>query len=826
MISGLLQDARYALRSLRRNPGFAVTAALTLSLGIGAAVALFTVVNTVLLRPLPFVNQDRLVLMWEKDDPANNPHIEVSLPNFSDWRTNANSFRDMAAIGSTTWGDVEVQRDPPVRLTVSAVSTSFFETLGAQAALGRTFLPGEGGPDAGRVMVLSHASWQQYFAADPDVVGTTVSVGAQGEPYTIVGVMPRAFQFPPGAELWTPVGRQLANVFRANALTTQQQRGLGVLYVIGRLAPGVTLEQAQAEMNVIVPRLWEAHFGRGDGRSVFMTPLADYMFGSARLALFSLLGGVMLVLLIASTNVTGLLIIRGHARRRDIAVQRALGISRARLLRYHLVETGLLAGVAGLGGVALARVAVPVLIALGPTDVPRLRDATVDGAALVLALVVTLICALAMGVVSMPRVGDASLVSWLKSGTPGATAGRSRARARDALIVAEVAMALVLVVGAGLLTSSYLNLTREDLGFRDDQVLTVGVSARDEAYPTVAQKRLVYREILSRVRGLPGVEAAGGVFLLPFEHGVVGADGGVVLEGEPLDRSAPTQRLPVAIQAVSPGYFQAMGINQVEGRTFTARDTADTPGVVVVGASLARRLWPTGDAIGQRLIAIGAEIESGDDQAWQTVVGVVDDVRYREIERSRLNLYVSMYQVPMDVQHLVVRTAGNPASMAPAVRDAVHQVDRNLVVGATTTLTSLVSGAMRPWKFNMTISTTFAMLALGLSAIGLFGTVAYSVGQRTREIGVRRALGAQAVDVVSLVWTHAMLLTLLGASIGTASALLLGESIRPLLFGVTPHDATTLASLGATLLLVCAAASLLAAWRATRIDPVTALRTE
>ena len=449
-----------------------------------------------------------------------------------------------------------------------------------------------------------------------------------------------------------------------------------------------------------------------------------------------------------------------------------------------------------------------------------------DGAALVLAFAVTLICGLAMGVVSMPRVSDASLVSWLKSGTPGATAGRSRARARDALIVAEVAMALVLVVGAGLLTSSYLNLTREDLGFRDDQVLTVGISARDEAYPTVAQKRLVYGELLSRVRRLPGVEAAGGVFLLPFEYGVVGADGRVILEGEPLDRSAPTQRRTVAIQAVSPGYFQAMGINLVEGRAFTARDMADTPGVVVVGASLARRLWPTGDAIGQRLIAIGAEMESGDDPAWQTVVGVVDDVRYREIEASRLNLYVSVYQVPMDVQHLVVRTAGNPASLAPAVRDAVHQVDRNLVVGATTTLKSIVSGAMRPWRFNMTISTTFAMLALGLSAIGLFGTVAYSVGQRTHEIGVRRALGAQAADVLSLVWTHAILLTLLGASIGTASALLLGESLRPLLFGVTPHDATTLGSLVATLLLVCAAASLLAAWRATRIDPVTALRTE
>ena len=634
------QDLRHALRGLFRQPGFSLIATLTLALGLGLALGPFAVVDAVLLRPLPFADQDELVVMWEQDVGTDNPHIEVSLPNFEDWRAQADSFADMAAMGSTTWGQVEVQEDPPVRLTISAVSASFFDTLGLEALLGRTFLPEEDGAEAERVMVLSHAAWRQYFDMDPDVVGSVVPVGARREPFTVVGVMPPEFRFPPGAEVWTPVGRELAGIFRQNEMDAGMQRGLGVLYVVGRLAPGRTLDQARAEMDVIVPGLWEAHFSRQGTRRVVITPLTDTIFGSAEAALFVLFGGGMLLLLIAGANVTGLMIVRSRSRRRDVAVQCALGIGRGRLFRAHLMETLLVAGTAAAGGMALASAALPVLSAFGPADLPRLEEASVDGAAVTLGAVLAIALGLAMTVAASPWPGRLSLVAWLRDGAHGATNGRAGAGARNLLVVSQVAMALVLTVGAGLLTSSYLNLAQVDLGYRPAEVLALTLTPRDGAYEADVARRTAYRELLARIRDVRGVEAAGGTLLLPFEHGVVGMDGGVVLEGEPLDEPDRPERPPAAVQSVSPGYFAAMGIDLVAGRTFTDRDTTDAPAAVLVGESLARYLWPSGNAVGQRLIAIGAEAESDDAPAWQTVVGVVEDARYRELERGRFDLYV------------------------------------------------------------------------------------------------------------------------------------------------------------------------------------------
>ena len=818
------QDLRHALRGLFRQPGFSLTATLTLALGLGLAIGLFAVVDAVLLRPLPFADQDELVVMWEQDDGTDNPHIEVSLPNFEDWRAQADSFAYMAAMGSTTWGQVEVQEDPPVRLTISAVSASFFDTLGLEALLGRTFLPEEDGAEAERVMVLSHAAWRQYFDMDPDVVGSVVPVGARREPFTVVGVMPPAFRFPPGAEVWTPVGRELAGIFRQNEMDAGMQRGLGVLYVVGRLAPGRTLDQARAEMDVIVPGLWESHFSRWGTRRVVITPLTDTIFGSAEAALFVLFGGGMLLLLIAGANVTGLMIVRSRSRRRDVAVQCALGIGRGRLFRAHLMETLLVTGAAAAGGMALASAVLPVLSALGPADLPRLEEASVDGAAVTLGAVLAIALGLAMTAAASPWPGRLSLVAWLRDGAHGATNGRAGAGARNLLVVSQVAMALVLTVGAGLLTSSYLNLAQVDLGYRPAEVLALTLTPRDGAYEADVARRTAYRELLARIRDVRGVEAAGGTLLLPFEHGVVGMDGGVVLEGEPLDEPDRPERPPVAVQSVSPGYFAAMGIDLVAGRTFTDRDTTDAPAAVLVGESLARYLWPSGNAVGQRLIAIGAEAESDDAPAWQTVVGVVEDARYRELERGRFDLYVPFTQVPMRLNHLVIRTRGEPAQLAAALRSGVQQADPNFVVESVTPLRGLVDDVMGPWRFNMAMATLLAALATGLAAVGLFGTVAYGVTRRTKEIGVRRALGAQAVDVLRLVWGHAFVLTLLGAAIGLGVALTVSELLRPLLFGVAPREAGVLAALTALLLAVCAAASLLAAWRATWIDPLAALR--
>ena len=459
-------DLRYAVRHLNGQPGFSLAATLTLALGLGLAVGLFAVVDAVLLQPLPFADQDELVVLWEKDDSTDNPHIEVSLPNFEDWRAQAGSFADMAAMGSTTWGAVEVQRDPPVWLTVSAVSASFFDTLGAQAAIGRTFLPAEDGAEAERVMVLGHAAWRRYFDMDPDVVGSTVPVGARREPFTVVGVMPPAFRFPSGAEVWTPVGRELAGIFRENGMDAGTQRGLGVLYAIGRLAPGRTLDEAQAEMDVIVPGLWEAHFSRSGTRRAVVTPLTDYVFGNAEAALFVLLVGVALLLLIAGANVTGLMIVRAQSRRRDTALKCALGIGGGRLFRAHLLETLLVTGAAAAGGIALASAALPLFVALGPADMPRLEQAAVNGTSAALAALLAVGLALAMTAAASPRPGRLSLVAWLRDGAHGATAGRAGAGARNTLVVSQVALALVLTVGAGLLAASYVNLARVDLGYR------------------------------------------------------------------------------------------------------------------------------------------------------------------------------------------------------------------------------------------------------------------------------------------------------------------------------------------------------------------------
>ena len=818
------QDLRSAVRSLCRQPGFSVAATLTLALGLGLAIGLFAVVHAVLLRPLPFADQAELVVMWERDDSTDNPHIEVSLPNFEDWRTQAESFTHMAAMGSTTWGDVEVQEDPPVRLTISAVSASFFDTLGSQALLGRTFVPEEDEAEAPRVMVLSHAAWRQYFDMDPGVVGATVPVGARREPFTVVGVMPPAFRFPPGAEVWTPVGRELAGIFRQNEMDAGAQRGLGVLNVIGRLAPGRTLEEARSEMDVIVPGLWESHFSRWGTRRGVIAPLTDTLFGNAEAALFVLFGGGMLLLLIAGANVTGLMIVRSQSRWRDVAVQCALGIGRGRLFRAHLMETLLVTGAAAAGGMALASAALPVVVAFGPADLPRLEQAAVDGRAVALGAVLAIALGLAMTLAASPRPGRLSLVAWLRDAAHGATTGRSGAGARNLLVVSQVAMALVLTIGAGLLTSSYLNLAQIDLGYRPAEVLALTLTPRDGVYEEEAPRRTAYRELLARVREVRGVEAAGGTLLLPFEHGVVGMDGGVLLEGEALDGPDRPDRPPVAVQSVSPGYFTAMGIDLVAGRTFSDRDTTDAPAAVIVSESLARYLWPSGDAVGRRLIAIGAEADSDGAPAWQTVAGVVEDARYRELERGRFDLYVPFTQVSMGLNHLVVRTEGDPVQLAAALRSAVRRADPNFVIDSITPLRGLVDDVMRPWRFNMTMATLLAALAAGLAAIGLFGTVAYGVARRTREIGVRRALGARAVDVLRLVCGQAVALSLLGAVIGLGVALPAGELLRPLLFGVAPREVGTFGVLTAVFLAVCAAASLLAAWRATRIDPLAALR--
>lgn len=824
-VSALAHDLRYALRRLRRSPGFTLTAILTLGLGLGATTLLFAAVHAVLLRPLPYNDPHELLLLWEQDPANGSQHVEVSLPHFEAWRTQASSFSSLAALGSTDWGDLEVRAEDPFALTQRVVSGSFFETLGASAALGRTLRPSDEVPGAPSVMVLSHASWRREFGSSPAVIGRTLSVVGRDDPLEIVGVMPPSFRFPAATDAWLPVAPALAQVFRQNNMDERQRRGLGVLYVIGRLAPEVTPEAARAEMDVLVPGVWDSFFAGSSSRRVVATSLERYLFGTAGDALWSLFGAVICLLAIAVANVAGLQMVRTEASRRDTAVRMALGVSPGRLWRQHFVEAALVALGGAACGVAGARAALPLVVALAPTDIPRVESIGLAPVVLAFAAMVTIVCTLAATRLSTAPIRRLASSGWLHAGTARATGERSLSRARNLLICGEVALATVLTVVAGLLTVSYLNLSRTDLGFRPANVASFALSPRADAYASVDARRRLYRRMLDRVRRVPGVQAAAGVHLMPFQLDLVGSDGAVTLESDPPDDDTIRQRPGVGLQSVTPGYFRAMGIRLVDGRVFTEQDDADTPGAILVGESTARQLWPGETAIGKRVVVTGAAIETAEGPAWQTVIGVVADTRHREISRDRLDVYVPFSQVAMELRHVVVRTERDPLLLAAALREAVTTVDPVQRVGSLRTLDSLVSSARRPWQFNMTLALWLGGVGTVLAALALFGTVAHGVSQRTREIGVRRALGASAGHVVSLVAKGAMGAACAGAGIGVIGGWVAGQLLRPLLFEVAPST-TALGGLTATVLLVCALATVLAAWRAVRIEPSLALRSE
>ena len=714
----------------------------------------------------------------------------MSYREFQGWAASARSFESMTAIGSVNWGYEAVGGDGPYSIPISAVSASFFDTLGARPLLGRTFRASDDDErsTAGRVVVLSHLLWVQRFDADPGVVGRSVRLrtgAVEAAPFTVVGVMPPDFQFPIGAQLWTPVGPELESIRRADGL--RAMTFLRVLFVVGRLQPGVSVDAARAELDTLIPRVQRdlAAETPEDNLRAVVTPLRDHIFGNARVALLLFAGSVGLVLLIANANVVGLLLVRSFERRRDTAVRTALGATRGRLLGYHLVEGGLIAAGGGALGVVLAVFGVPALVALGPGDVPRLDAVEVNVPVLAFAVVLTLACALVVVAGASLRFGDSWVSHWLKADAPGMTAGRSFARTRDVLLVFQVALALVALVAAGLLTASYANLVREALGFRPEGVLTLNVSVPDARY-SLDQKRAFYRELLDNVGALPGVVGAAAVYQRPFENGPVGMDLVPFLLGQTPDEfeNNPTLNL----EAVTPGYFSVMGTRLIRGRVFTERDTVGSPLAVVMSESTARRLWPGADALGKRLLTVGEPPDEDGNFEFQTVVGIVEDARYREIQTPRLDLYVPFFQSPLQVQHVVVRTTGDPLLLAGPLREEVRRLDAQQVVDGVRTMEMVVSGAVRPWQFNMVVSALLASVAVILTALGLFSTVAYSVRQRIREIGLRLALGARRLDILALVMRRVSLLTVNGTALGLALAVSLAEFLDRLVFGIALRD--------------------------------------
>jgi putative ABC transport system permease protein len=814
----LPREAGLALRRLASAPGFAAAAMLSLSLAIGANSAIFSAVHAVVLRPLPIREPDRLVTCWETDAERNLAILEVSYRNFRDWQAENRSFTGLAAMGSSNWTKVLEGRGDPVRLAFAAVTASFFDVLGATPALGRAFLPTEDVPGAGSVVVLSHAAWRRRFGADPTIIGRAITLDSR--PYTVVGVMPRDFEYPRGAEFWTPLVPILAESSAEWKLDALEARGLGLLYVVGRLKPGVTPALAARDLDRIVRSL-----ATGDAPKrlpkdpvVVVTPFLDQLLGPVRHVVLWLFAAVALVLLIGCANVSGLMLTRATERRREDAIRRALGADGGRLVLPWLVEAGWLALFGALAGLLGARWLTSVIVALAPPELSGIAGIGVDGGVVAFTLAAGALAAVACALAPAWRSASSDVATALADAARS-TPGASPLRMRSALVVVEIALAVVVLIAAGLIVRSFAKLRQLDLGYDPANVLALDVEPQGEA---ADHRREYYRELLTRVQALPDVEAAGAVYLRPLALGPIGQEMGVMLEGQ--EETAARNPL-VDYESVTPGYFRAMRIPLMRGRLFDERDGAGAPKVAIIGESTARRLWPGRDPIGRRLATQVATPE-GLQNAWHTVVGVVKDARYRGLGDVRLDFYEPSDQAfPAYVAgQVLVRTSGDPLAVAGAVHAAARALDRHVVVSGVTTMEAVIGRAMAPWRFATWMFMLFAMLAFVLAAGGLFSLVTLNVALRSREFAVRMALGAHARDITRRVLLDAGRHALLGVSLGVLAATLGTRWLASLLFEVRPLDLGTYAAVIAAVLTATAGASLVPALRASRLDPMTVLR--
>ncbi len=801
----LLRDLRHALRMVFRSPGFTVMAVLTLGLGIGAATVIFSMVDAVMLRPLPFTEQERLVTLWGQ---RNEAPVEVSLQDYEQWRENSRSF---AALGVVSASDSDLAltgQGQPLHVRGRIVSSNLFEVLGVKAVRGRSLLPADDRPGAPPVAVISHGFWRRRFGSDPGAVNRTISI--DGRPTTIVGVMPPDFRYPRDVDVWSPIGEM-------NAIP--ELKTLRVLEAIGRLKPGVTLETARQEMTALSTRLQREFPRENEGYTAVVTPLVEEILGDTRPALLMLLGAVALVLLIACANVAGLLLARAAARQKETAVRTALGAGRTRLVRQLLSESAVLALLSSLVGLLLAYGGIDLLAAFGPADIPRLDEVGIDGRVLGFTLLVSLVTVLLFGLIPALQVARPDLTAALKEGGK-ASAGQRSTRLRSLLVSSEVALALVLLVGAGLMIRSFLQLQNTDLGFQPDNLLTMRITLYGQERPEPPLWAGFFQQVVERVEALPGVEGASVVLLRPLS-GPIGWDYPFTVEGQSEEerRANPSSNH----ERVSPGYFKMMGIPLLRGRDFTWGDAAGAPMVAIVNEATARRYWPGQEAIGKRL-----RWGHGDRAPWLTVIGVVGDVRYREIQSVKSDLYVPFLQDPHWAMDLMVRTSGDPLSVAPSVTAAVQAIEPDQPVAKITTMEQAVADSVARPRLRTLILGTFAALALLLAAVGLYGIIAYSVAQRSHEIGIRMALGADRNAVLGMVLRQALALTLAGLAAGLLLAMAVGATgwITELLYGVRSIDLLTFAVVPLVLITVSIAASLLPARRATRVDPLVALRYE
>ncbi|HEX6716484.1 MAG TPA: ABC transporter permease [Pyrinomonadaceae bacterium] len=805
----LIADIRYGLRSLLKRPGATAVALVTLALGIGVNTAIFSAVDSILLRPLPLKDPARLVSVWETTLRVGIQQNEVAPANFFDIRNQSQVFEALGAFGpldTNLTGDGE-----PERLDGQLVSANVFSILGVEPALGRTFSPNEDQPGQEHVVVLSDALWQRRFNRDPSILNRNITLN--GESFTVIGVMPRGFFFPlRETELWVPW-----------AMEPEQASGRGDHYLrlVGRLKPSITIDHANADVEAIAQRLSSEYPRTNEGLGFTVHSLHQDYVGNLRLPMLILFAAVGLVLLIACANVANLLLAQATTRRKEIAIRIALGARRWTIVRQLLIESLLLAAGGGLLGVLGAFWGVEALAKLLPESLSKLQVVSVDARVFLFTLGVSVLTAVVFGGVPAllaSRTKPGTTLSAVARDMAGGTSGRN---VRRVLVVSEVALAVVLLVSAGLLIRSFQLLREVDTGFTTENVLTMRMVLPMPKYAKREARLAFYDEMLRRVKELPGVESAGVITFLPLSFNGMNFTFSVEGHASPGD-----MKLPFALyRVVSPDYFRAMGITLQRGRFFDARDSAGSQPAIVVDRRLTEQFWPGEDPIGKRL-KIGPVDSPGE---WLTVVGVVGDVRQTGLYEQKMEIYVPYAQerrVFMSPRDLVVRTKLDPTSLARAVRQAVWAVDKDQPVSNVRTMDQVFSAAISQERFQALLLGLFAALALVLACVGLYGVISYAVVQRTHEIGVRVALGAQPRDVLGLVIRQGMLLTLTGLAAGIVAGTFLTRVLSDMLFGVTPTDPLTFAGVPVLLLLVAFLACYIPARRATRIDPLIALRYE
>jgi putative ABC transport system permease protein len=808
---------------LWKSPGFTLVTVLALALGIGANTAIFSVVNTVLLRPLPFERPEQLVLLWETHPFGKQlgyEHLPGSTANFVDWRSRNDTFEGLAALNS--WNVALTGRDEPQRLTGVKASANLFSLLRVEPAAGRGFLADDERPGANRVVVISHGLWQRRFGSDPSVLNQTLTL--DGDSYTVVGIMPAGVSFPQDmgmpaffdfsakTDLWTPY------VFTDRET---QNRGSHHIAVVGRLKEGVRLEQAQAQLDNIARQLEEQHPQDNKDWRVAAVSLHEQVVGKSRLAILILLGAVGFVLLIACANVANLLLARATARQKEIAIRTALGASRWRVVRQLLTESVLLAFVGGALGVWLAMWGVDLLVALSPGNLPRPAEIGIDRRVLGYTFLVSLATGILFGLIPALHSSRPDFSEALKEGGRGASGSPRRQRARSLLVVSEVALALVLLISAGLLLKSFVGLQKVQPGFAPDNLLTVEIGLPEQKYADDRRIADFYRQLIARVQSLPGAEAVGAVSHLPLS-GAEEIDG-FSIEGRPDPREGGLVQ-SADFRVIAPDYFRAMGIPLLRGRAFDARDRADATGVMIIDETFARRFFPGEDPLGKRIDEDGSRTR----HSFFEVVGVVGSVKHASLSAdARPAMYVSYEQSGWLSMTLTVRTAaGDPANLAAAVRREVSAVDKDQPVTKISTMGETFARAVAPQRFNMLLLGIFAAVAMILATVGIYGVISYTVSQRSREMGIRIALGASRRDILKLVVGQAMLMALVGVVVGLAGALALTRLMSGLLYGVSATDPSIFVSISLLLAAVALLASYLPARRAMKVDPIIALHYE